>query len=122
MAIIKHKIWIIFFLGFGIAGTILFFPVNIQNQYTCLYHRLIHRYSQRERIGAVPLPNDKSPNVNHNHAETKNASPEELNHDELIQHYVFSFGLLWWASLLFVGLSLYHFIQWKRQRKIMNTN
>jgi len=119
---IKHKFWILFFLGFGIAGTVLFFPVNIHNQYTCLYHRFIHRHSQKEAIGSVPSSIFNKRANDNNLEEPGDTSSERLDHDTLTRHYVFSFGLLWWASLLLVGFSFYRFFQWKRQGKILNAN
>lgn len=54
--------------------------MNINNQYTCLYHRLFsadHSYA-------------------HSHV-----------YDNIVQHYIASFGFLWWGSLLLIAASIY---------------
>ena len=65
-------------LSFGVLGGIFFFPMNIENQYTCLYHRLF------------------SPEHSYTHS-----------HYDLVSHYVAPFGLLWWGSLFLIAFSVY---------------
>ena len=65
-------------VGIGILGTIFFFPVNIHNQYTCLYHRLV------------------SPEHSYSHSI-----------DDILQEYISPFGLLWWGSLLLTAFGIY---------------
>ena len=65
-------------VGIGILGTIFFFPVNIHNQYTCLYHRLV------------------SPEHSYSHSI-----------DDILQEYISPFGLLWWGSLLLMAFGIF---------------
>jgi len=86
----KISIVIVLLLGIGILGAIFFFPMNINNQYTCLYHRLF------------------SPDHSYAHA-----------YDNIVQHYIASFGFLWWGSLTLIAVSIYAL---KRLVKIRNGN
>lgn len=74
-------------LAAGIAGAVLFFPVNIQDQYTCLYHRLF------------------SPEHSYTHSTGVDIS--QTQEEDLLRHYLSPFGLLWWGSLLLTALSIY---------------
>lgn len=74
----KRAILILAVLGIGIFGAIFFFPVNFNNQYTCLYHWLF------------------SPEHAHFYAA-----------DDIVSHYIRPFGYLWWGSLLLIGFSIY---------------
>lgn len=65
-------------LGIGILGTVFFFPINMNNQYTCLYHRMV------------------SPGHSYPHHPI-----------DILQEYVTPFGLLWWGSLLLTALGIY---------------
>lgn len=74
-------------LAAGIAGAVLFFPVNINNKYTCLYHRLF------------------SPGHSYPHA--AGADISQTQKEDLLHRYLSPFGLLWWGSLLLTALSIY---------------
>ncbi|MCK6619719.1 MAG: hypothetical protein HUU32_04545 [Calditrichaceae bacterium] len=74
-------------LAAGIAGAVLFFPVNINNQYTCLYHRLF------------------SPGHSYTHSTGDDIS--QTQKEDLLNRYLSPFGLLWWGSLLITALSIY---------------
>lgn len=90
--------FILLMLGIGIAGAVLFFPVNIQNRYTCLYHRLLfpeHSYSHSHKAAEHP-ENQVSRDSLYDHL-----------HDQLLRGYLKPFGLLWWGSLLIVTLCFY---------------
>lgn len=78
----KIHISIALLFGIGILGAVFYFPVNIDNQYTCLFHRLF------------------SPDHSYVHS-----------HTDIVEHYVTSFGFMWWGSLILLALSIY---LWKR--------
>ena len=69
---------ILTFLGIGLVGSVMFFPVNMDSQYTCLFHRLVHE--------------------GHSYA---------YPHDTIVQHYITTFGFLWWGSLILLAGSIY---------------
>lgn len=81
----RNLIFLLLFIS--IAGAVLFFPVNIQDQYTCLYHRLF------------------SPGHTFLHSAGDDIS--QTGKEDLLHRYLSSFGLLWWGSLLLTSLSIY---------------
>jgi len=83
----KITIVILLLLGMGILGVVVFFPVNINNQYTCLYHRLF------------------SPE--HSYPHTSGVNITSIQKEILLNRYLTPFGLLWWGSLLLTALSIY---------------
>lgn len=76
-------------LAAGIAGAVLFFPVNIQDQYTCLYHRLF------------------SPGHSYPHSAGADIDISQTQQENLLNRYLSPFGLLWWGSLLLTAISIY---------------
>lgn len=95
----KYTTLILTLLGLGVFGAIFFFPVNINNQYTCLYHRLFYPgHSYTHAIGTdVP----------------------QTQQEYLLNRYLSPFGLLWWGSLLLTALSIYSL---KRQSSLNPIN
>lgn len=86
----------------GITGTILFFPFNFNNRYTCLYHRLF--------APSEPVMNTVS--GGHEQAElSQNISDEHAGHlhhsGQLIPHYLHHFAFLWWGSLLLLACCIF---------------
>ncbi len=85
MSIIKNKLLMITGLAVTLLATILFFPVNIGQKYTCLFHRLFV----------------------HSHLHFQSGQ-------ELFHHYLLPYGLLWWASLaIFAGI-VWKLRNWKK--------
>lgn len=84
----------------GLAGIILFFPMNFNDTHTCLYNKYYCSYKNR------PCP--------------KMSNPDELNEVHhamnmndrgsiLLKKYIFPYGFLWWGSLtLFAGSVLFY--------------
>jgi hypothetical protein len=83
----KYKTLILILLGLSILGVIFFFPVNIHNQYTCLYQRL---FSQE-----------------HSYSPAEKTDVSQTQKEDLLHRYLSSFGFIWWGSLLLTALSLY---------------
>lgn len=91
----------------GLIGTVLFFPVNLGNRYTCLFHRLTsgahpsahelttHRSEESPAGGESSAPGSSAPVADEHHAHG------------ILQHYVFTYGLLWWFSLLLTAAALF---------------
>jgi hypothetical protein len=94
-------------LGIGIIGGIFFFPINFNNQYTCLYHRIFasgHSYHLSSTdIGGF------SKTVGENHEN----EIEEMMHTKLVTKYVLPFGIIWWISLMVAASAFF----WLRHQK-----
>ena len=89
----KGALLTIALLSIGIIGGVFFFPINFDNQYTCLYHRIFapeHDYHLSNGMA-----NAKAIGGNHREMEI-----EEMMHSELVAKYVLPYGLIWWISLM----------------------
>ncbi len=113
MKIKKHRI-VIFMLVIGALGTILFFPVNIQNRYTCVFHRLI---GQEEMSKVVSLMNSEGVHYSSQHQDS--ADFMESVHYHLHHRYMATFGMFWWISLLILLVSLAYLRQQKEGPSLM---
>jgi hypothetical protein len=84
---VRMIFWIIALLG--VIGTVAFFPINIANRYTCLYH-LYHRMVYAESA------------VQHTDSHMSDANRHHLH-----EQYMSSFRFMWWGSLvlLLVGIA-----------------
>ena len=89
---------LIILLVTGIFGTIFFFPVNIDDSYTCLSHRLISQ--QKNHF----LP-DKRPDFGAASVKRRESENSHL----LIKKYFLPYALLWWISIGIVFLSYQYF-------------
>ena len=79
MSSIIKKILLVAVALFGIAGVVLFFPMNFSDEHTCLLDLIVH--------AAATTSNPEAPH----------AHPSEL-----LRHYLFPYGLLWWSSIIAV--------------------
>lgn len=95
------KIWGSLILLLGIAGAVLFFPVRIGGNHTCLYHRIIDAHPSYYS-GNGRLPTD-----------TGHRDETAIDHSELLKHYLVPFGVLWWSSLSVVGVVVFVFVRRK---------
>ena len=94
----KIKFLMLLFLIIGIAGSILFFPVNIKDRYTCLGHKLMNNQPQEFN----KLDSHKNSMI---HPTT--TSDQADHHNLLLQKYVYPFGIFWWLSVGVVSLGIY---------------
>ena len=94
----KIKFLMLLLLLIGIAGSILFFPVNINNRYTCLGDKIVAHHQQRLN----ELDSLEKDMIHH-----VNISGQSNHHDLLMQKYVYPFGIFWWLSLGVVSLGIY---------------
>lgn len=90
--------WFLIFVG--VAGTILFFPFNMHQKYTCLYHRLFQanralRHNSASENQLVDRPARSVENAEHEHSK------------EVIESYIHHFAFFWWGSFLLVLGGLY---------------
>ena len=107
----------VFFLLIGFAGAVLFFPFNMNNRYTCLYHRLFCEtdpvYSGHGPIlGPQPL----------NHAAMPYQAMHGPQENALIPHYLKHFAFYWWGSLLLAGICLLLFRKKNRGSAVPDSN
>lgn len=82
----KKYLFIILIVS-GIIGVIFFFPVNLNDKYTCLYHRMFF-----ENHGGEHLQH--------------NAIAADHGMNSLLQHYIGHYALLWWASIAVFTISI----------------
>ena len=90
----KQKSLMHFLILIGLGGTFLFFPVMLNGRYTCFYHRIFNHGSPVEEVSAHPEP---SSDMHHG---------SMARHETLLHSYIHSYALVWWASLLIIGLSV----------------
>lgn len=86
----------------GVVGTVLFFPINLGNEHTCLYHRIFSKEN-----GIHPSTPRYSSISGSNNQVSQDRSQEHLvQQKQLLDKYVIPYGLSWWGSLGLVGIGL----------------
>ena len=75
----RLNLYIILLLIIGFIGIILFFPVNFNNSYTCIYHRFLNHHNLESDIDLN--------NINHQH------------NSDLLDIYINHYALFWWLSI-----------------------
>jgi hypothetical protein len=134
----KLKIWIFFLLVMGLAGSVLFFPININSRYTCLFHRIFQ--SQNDHVAFMTRPlekrmievdksngNSKSSEVEINgknefsgrdSRRSQSAMTSDLDKgyicaNALLKNYIHGYALFWWGSLLLLA-GCYFLMRYRR--------
>ena len=88
----------------GTSGTLLFFPVALGDQFTCLYHRLTGMMQEETH-----------------HAEDQKAGGTRVHgsfdheiHNASLNTYISRFSLYWWGSIALLVTGMYYprFIQY----------
>lgn len=107
----KNLIGVILVLGLGLLGGTLFFPMNMNNRFTCLYHRLFspdHSYLA-STINDTRVEENKAGEIakHTDQIHRMQREQEETVHDALLGEYVIPFGILWWASLITFAAGIY---------------
>jgi hypothetical protein len=107
----KNLIGVLLVLGLGLLGGTLFFPMNMNDRFTCLYHRLFspdHSYLA-STINDIRVEEnnvvDMAMHTDQIHRMQR--EQEEAIHDALLEEYVIPFGILWWASLITFAAGIY---------------
>ena len=97
----------------GLTGAVLFFPVNLNGRYTCLYHRAFCGGIQRSNYSGdvCEMPDRNQPIGTVSDEGGRVAVTRSQNLDagsDLVHTYVHHFGFFWWTSLalMFGGLFL----------------
>lgn len=85
----------------GFSGIILFFPVNFDNQLTCLFQRL-----GTWDYDGQPVNKDAIHSHDNRHV-TGGSRPVFFLPEELHHHYMQLYSYFWWGSLLLFGISIY---------------
>ncbi len=96
----KGMLLTLILLSMGIIGGVLFFPINFDNQYTCLYNRVFapkHHYE---------LSNEMI-NSGTRVEEYYESEIDEMMHSELVRKYILPFGLVWWFSLVIIAFAFF---------------
>lgn len=87
----------------GVVGTVLFFPINLGDEHTCLYHRVFVKKSgirpQTSRYSSILESNDQA---------SQDRSKEHMVHQrQLLDKYVIPYGISWWGSLGLIGIGFF---------------
>ncbi len=102
----------------GVAGGILFLPVALDGNYTCLYHKMVQKNNQ-----VNILANDTGVKISECEAvqESENGhhSISPSGHD-LLNTYLANYAFLWWGSLALAGFCFYRLRCVNRKRKILH--
>lgn len=78
-----------------LGGAVLFFPVKLDNRYTCLYHRIAESGNPVHHEGSKPL-DGRLLTGNHN-----------MPHSMMMEsYYMERFVFIWWLSLLLTFLAI----------------
>ncbi|TFG97460.1 MAG: hypothetical protein E4H13_10980 [Calditrichales bacterium] len=89
---------IIAVIGLGFIASLLFFPFNFRDQYTCLYHRL---FSSASPVSEASM---------HHHTQMMSTDSKGATHQHgstLIDRYVHNYAIFWWSGLLFMAGGIY---------------
>ena len=103
----KFTSLIIIITGLGLIASLMFFPFNFRDQYTCLYHRLFS--------ASTPV---KDVSMSH-HAGMSAADHIGAQHQHgsaLIDRYVKNYAIFWWLGLFLTGGGIYFY----RRRDLIN--
>jgi len=98
--------WVL--VALGVFGGVLFFPVQLGDDYTCLYHRMVYEHhpgTHHYQTGKTTVP-ALGPSQQDTPAEHQMATEVQMDqHSEPLKFYLRKFAPFWWASLfiLFVG-------------------
>ena len=87
----KFTIALLVVIVLALVGSIFFFPIRLEGQYTCLYHRMVER-----------------------DAYAWNALNTHGNTSVLVHFYIHHYSLIWWGSLFVLLGAIY----WLTQNKI----
>ena len=85
----NKKYVLIFIMMLGIAGGLLFFPLQLNDGYTCFYHRFF---------------DSDRPVIKHAHIITQ---IQEHHSTEMIDAYISGYAFFWWGSLVLTGFGIY---------------
>ncbi len=102
-------------LTVGFIGTVLFFPISLGDNFTCLFHRLIgdvHNHSDEQ------LENLTQP---------VHSSEGGKSHSASLNFYIRHFSIYWWGSLLILACGIYYpritrYLKGERHRYPMSKN
>lgn len=97
----RGKPLLLLLLAIGLAGAVVFFPFNIENRYTCLYHRLLEPEHGIIHAGSA-ADGARSESV------AGNGQFSTLDHHgDLLAGYLSPFGFAWWGSLALTAFAAY---------------
>ncbi|NQV30041.1 MAG: hypothetical protein HQ508_04060 [Candidatus Marinimicrobia bacterium] len=88
----------------GMSGAILFFPINMDEKYTCIFERIVP-YSRVDRdnsavsVEGVTHLESVVLKIGNDSITPKKTSP--------FHHYISSYSIWWWGSLALLGLGAY---------------
>ena len=102
------------------SGTIFFFPMNIDGQYTCYYHRIFNHSHPVSEVNMLDHRQtgyknfSKSDDYKMSNRTSEQSDTEVLhNGSALLDKYLHQYALAWWASVGILALCIY----WHRKLK-----
>ncbi|HGY55705.1 MAG TPA: hypothetical protein ENK44_08395 [Caldithrix abyssi] len=100
--ILKNKQLTIVTLFIALAGGFLFFPVQMKDGYTCLFHRLFN--------------SDDPVKVGENHHHTTSEGTPAHEDSEMLSFYLHRYAFVWWVSVALAVAAGYSI--WRIKNKI----
>lgn len=97
----NNKYFFILIISLGIAGIVFFFPMRIEDGYTCLFHFKFAHNSPVEKVF-----------FNGTNGEGESQAVSGM----FIKEYIHNWAFLWWLSIIFVGIGSYEYLK-KRKSK-----
>ena len=85
-------------VGLGLAGSVLFFPVKINSEYYCLYHRSVHNKRKTDHVGSL-ISMDLHQETT---AEEYNDQIPKLDYSCLLREYLQDSAPYYWRSIIMV--------------------
>jgi hypothetical protein len=83
----KGKNIIMSLIILGVLGAITFFPINISDHYTCLFHLIIDGNLTSTEIGLHQI--------------------DENMHHSILDIYLKGYAYFWWTSILILVIGIY---------------
>ncbi|MCK5034232.1 MAG: hypothetical protein KAS18_11375 [Calditrichia bacterium] len=83
----------------GAIGLVIFFPVNFNNEYTCLYHRIF--YADKHISMKLHHQNSQGYDIEHSFEYYGKA---EMN--TLLKYYIGHYAAFWWTSIVIFSISI----------------
>jgi len=97
---ISNRNLIILFFFWGIAGGVIFFPIQLDDKYTCLYHRFMdgeHPVREFTTKNAL-LMHEQHPTGDHDH---------NVHSQMLLERYLLYYAIFWWGCIGLIVYTIY---------------
>jgi len=96
--------FLIIMLILATIGSILFFPMRLDKNYTCLYHRLFDTHLNIYENGQHQAD-----------IASGDSQVQEVDTDKMIQFYLIRYAFFWWLSLGGVFVAVYLLRRYRKE-------